>query len=82
MTLKHKLKLIPARIRWTHKYLMAATGFSEKESFYRELIELKEKIDREYHDKYRKSPGLPEVYQLKGKLDLIKEILLWQKETN
>ena len=74
MSLKHKLKLIPARLRWTYKFFLNALDFKET-SKYATVKGLQEKAHEEYLVQQRRYPTLERTYEMKGRLEAYNELL-------
>ena len=68
MTLRHKIKLIFARVRWTMKR-------GEKIITIGALEDLLKECEAEYNEGYRKNPTNHDVLRMQGKVDILKQIL-------
>ena len=67
MTIRHKLKLIPARILWFMRDLIQSALFYKK---YKKLDEYIKTLESEYLDIERTAPNNPEVVVKKARYEV------------
>jgi len=83
MTFLHKLKLIIPRFTWWRKAINNRKDFLRRKNLHAELTTMLEESEKKYLQLHRQQANanltptpLTQLHNLKGKVDLIKE-LLW-----
>lgn len=74
MSIKHWLKLIPARLRWRIRFIREAIIYSESTKHYRYLKDLEKETHESFLVAERQGPTSQRTYELAGKLQAIREI--------